>query len=207
MNLEGIRQALAAKCHSPEGFRLWLDQLAPDERDGALDCLLGIDPIVADAPSLPVGCVPYLPAPVSAMLRLVELAPVTASSTFIDIGCGAGRAMALVHLLTGARCSGIDVQSHLVRLGNAVMTTLGLDGVSLREVDACEPGALPPGDVYFMYCPFNAERAKRVLAALEQVAAARPIVIGCLQMNLPACSWLDADVTTVVDLALYRSRV
>ena len=53
---------------------------------------------------------PYLPCPVDTLLRVIEHAPLGAADVFVDVGSGLGRAAALVHLLTGARAVGLEVQ-------------------------------------------------------------------------------------------------
>ena len=85
-------------------------------RDAWVDQLFGLGAPPEDGPQLPVGCVPYLPCSVDALLRVAEHAPVRASDLFVDIGAGVGRAAALMHLLTGAPAFGVEVQPR-ARLG------------------------------------------------------------------------------------------
>src|SRR4051812_2587103 len=68
------------------------------DRDGWLDCVLGLDGIPADE-ELPPQCVPYLPCSVDALLRVIDHAAVRESDVFVDVGSGVGRAAALVQLL------------------------------------------------------------------------------------------------------------
>jgi len=174
--------------------------------DSVVDELLELDPFVADACDLPAGCVPYLAAPVRSLLRVIDLAALDATKTFVDVGCGVGRAAMAVRLLSGATAVGVDIQPHLVALGAAVAQRLSLSRVDLTCGDACEPDKLPIGDVYFMYCPFDTKRVRRVLTTLERRASAQQITVACLQLRLPDCEWLDSIASGCAELRLYRSR-
>lgn len=208
-----MRRAIAEGRLSPGSFRRWLERVPALEQDAVVDELFDLDPFIADAPGLPPGSVPYIAAPVSALLRLTELlqevssrdAAPLATLTFVDVGCGVGRAALALHLLTGAAVLGVDIQPHLVALGNAAAQRLGTSRVNLQHGDACDDAGLPDGDVYFMYCPFDAARVKRVLSMLERRARERQLLVACLQMNLPDCVWLRPLATGAAELRLYRS--
>ena len=201
-----VRDALVAGEMTPAAFRTWLTSLPVARWDDAVDTLFGLDPFVADGNELPPGCVPYIAAPASALVRLVSLTETSAGATFVDVGCGVGRAAMLVHLLTGWRAIGVEIQSHLVELGTAAARRLCLKRVELRRGNACEEAALPDGDIYFMYCPFDARRVRRVLEILERRALRREITIVGLQVNFPCCEWLGDGQPAVGDLRVHRSR-
>lgn len=176
------------------------------ERDAWVDRALGLGAPPDDGPALPRGCVPYLPCPVDALLRLTEHAPVRASDVFIDVGAGAGRAAALVHLLTGASVVGLEVQPELVTAARELAARLCLPRVSFVEGDAPQlTAALATGSVFFLYCPFSGERLAQLLASLEPAARAREIRVCCLDLPLPPCSWLEPMPPEWPDLALYLS--
>ncbi len=61
------------------------------------------------------------------------------------------------------------------------------------------------GTVFFLYCPFSGERLAKVLGDLEAIAKARTIRIGCVDLPLPACGWLERQAPGAGDLAIYRS--
>lgn len=236
-----MRRAIAEGRYSPAAVRRWLEQVPTSEQDRVVDELFELEPFIEDAPTLPPGAVPYIPAPVSALVRLTrllhEVAPLrestglqatTASSiaaplrdnaelpeaaqqpplsnvTFVDVGCGVGRAAMLLHLLTGASARGVEIQPHLVACGNATAQRLGLRRVTLQHGDACDEECLPEGDVYFMYCPFDAARVKRVTSLLERRARDRQLVVACLQVNVPDQAWLRPLPTEAADLRVYCS--
>ncbi len=191
-------------------FREELLAVAPDARDAWVDRRFGLaghDGLPEDDPALPQGCVPYLPSSVDVVLRMIDAADVRESDVFVDVGMGVGRTAALVHLLSGARVTGVEIQPALVAAARALTERLALSRVSCVEGDAAERMAeLADGTVFYLYCPFGGERLARVLAALEVVAAQRPIRIGCVDLPLPPCPWLTFDEPRHGDLAIYASR-
>jgi SAM-dependent methyltransferase len=191
--------------HDPAAFRAAVLRVAPEERDDWLDRVLGIRELPADGPDLPRHCVPYIPCSVDALVRTVDRAEVGASDVFVDIGCGVGRAAAFVHLLTGARVIGVEVQSALARATRALATRLALP-ISCLEGDAATLIAeVAAGTVFFLYCPFSGHRLATVLAALEVIARARPIRVGCVDLPLPPCRWLTPAAPADGGVAVYRS--
>jgi len=187
-------------------FRATLASVPPGARDACVDRAFGLDELPADGPALPSGCVPYLPCPVDALLCLVEHAPVRAADVFVDVGSGLGRAAALVHLLTGARAVGLEVQPSFVAAARALATRLCLPDVSFVEGDAPELApALAEGSVFFLYCPFSGDRLAKFLAGLEPIARRRPITICCVDLPLPPRDWLALASTPSPELTIYRS--
>jgi len=177
------------------------------DRDSWIDRALGLGAPPDDGPALPRGCVPYLPAPVDALLRLTEQASVCASDVFVDVGAGAGRAAALVHLLTDASVLGVEIQPDLVAGARELAARLCLPRVSFVEGDAPRlTAALAAGSVFFLYCPFSGQRLAEVLAKLEHIARSREIRVACLDLPLPPCPWLEPVPPRWPDLDLYRSR-
>jgi SAM-dependent methyltransferase len=170
---------------------LSLTAIPSSEREAWLDALWDIDGLPPDEPNLPRGCVPYLPCSVATVLDAVEQAGVTSGDVFVDVGSGAGRAALLVHLATGADCVGLELQPELVRASQARAERLGFRRLRFLEGDAAELiRSVPPGTVYFLYCPFGGERLERFLDGLEEVARARPIRVCCVDMPPLARPWL-----------------
>jgi len=189
-------------------LRAALAAVPPLERDAWVDRALGLGPPPDDGPALPRGCVPYLPCPVDALLRLTEHAQVRASDVFVDVGAGAGRAAVLVHLLTGASVVGLEIQPELVAAARELAARLCLPRVSFVEGDAPRlTAALAAGSVFFLYCPFSGERLAQLLASLEPVARTRDIRVCSLDLPLPPCRWLEPMPPRWPDLALYQSIV
>ncbi len=170
--------------------------------------VLGLDAVPDDGPDLPRGCTPYLPCPVDALIRVIERAPVRSSDVFVDIGSGVGRASTLVHLLTGARAVGVEVQSGLVTAARELARRLGTPRVATVQGDAAGAGGLlGSGTVFFLYCPFSGDRLVDVLADLEPIARTRSIRVCCVDLPLPPCRWLTLASPQTGDMAIYRSTI
>jgi SAM-dependent methyltransferase len=191
---------------NPSLFRAALAAAPPSARDAWVDRAFGLDGLPADGPALPSGCVPYLPCSVDTLLLLVEHASVRASDVFVDVGSGVGRAAALVHLLTGARAVGLEIQPPLVAAARELAARLGLTDLAFVEGDAIERApALASGSVFLLYCPFSGTRLDKLLACLEPIARARAIRICCVDLPLPPRDWLTFASSPSPSLAIYRA--
>lgn len=165
----------------------------PRERDAFVDALLGLDgapsrdePCVDGDPEL-IRCVP---SGVSAIADAVVRAAIGPDDVFLDLGAGCGRVAAVVHLLTGARAVGIEIQEGLVAFGRRRLEALGLrDGVELRDGDAREV-ALPAASVVYLYLPFVGSALARVLRRLEEQARRAPLAVCALGVELGREEWL-----------------
>lgn len=174
------------------------------DRDAWVDELLEIDPPPPDAPDLPRGAVPYLPCGVDEIVALVQDAPVGPGDELVDLGSGLGRVAILVHLLSGARTRGVEIQAPLVDRARARCAALGLTAVSFVHANAadCELD----GSIFFLYAPFNGDLLARVVRRLETVAQRRSIVVAAVGLELPDVPWLAARITSSAALALYEPR-
>ena len=205
---EHVRSLIERGQQDPSTFRAALLRVPPAERDAWLDLVFGLGELPDDGPELPRGCIPYLPCPVDALLRMVEQAPVRASDVFVDIGSGLGRAAALVHLLTGATAIGLEIQPRLVHTARDLATRLLVSHISSVEGDAAKlAGFITIGSVFFLYCPFSGDRLAKVLADLEPIARTRMIRVCCVDLPLPPCSWLTLEPQLSGDLAIHRSTL
>ncbi len=156
-----------------------------------------------DAPDLPRGAVPYLPCAVEDILDLVRSAPVHAEDELVDIGSGLGRVAILVHLLTGARTRGIEIQEQLVWSARARCEELALDRVSFVHANAAE--IVLDGSIFFLYAPCNGAMLTSVLGRLEEAARRRPVVVAAVGLEFRDVPWLRPRPSTSVSLALYDS--
>jgi hypothetical protein len=154
--------------------------------------VLGLEAIEDDGPHLPSGCVPYLPCPVDALVRSLDVAGVGEDDVFVDVGSGVGRAVALTHLVTGAAAIGLEVQPQLARAQRAVAAGLRVSRLSVVEGDAAElAGRIMGGTVFFLYCPFSGVRLEKLLDDLEPIARTRTIRVCCVDLPLPPRPWLS----------------
>ena len=205
---EAARRTIESGLHDPSAFRAALLGVPARERDAWVDLVLGIDDLPSDGPALPAGGVPYLPCSVDVLLRVVDEAPVRSTDVFVDVGAGLGRAIALVHLLTGAGAIGIEVQPELVRSARGLIARLGLSRVRCIEGDAATVAAfMVVGSVFFLYCPFSGARLAKVLDDLEPIARTRQLGVCCVNLPLPPQSWLTREPGRGGPLEIYRSAV
>jgi hypothetical protein len=177
----------------------------PGDRDVWTDELLGIRPPPPDAPDLPRGSVPYLPCGVEEILAVVRDAPVHPGDELVDLGSGLGRVAVLVHLLSGARTCGIEIQEHLVRDARARCDALALPDVSFVHADASKVEL--DGSVFFLYAPFNGAMFTSVLSRLEEVAHRRSIVVCAVGVELGGLPWLSPRASATPSVSLYDSML
>jgi hypothetical protein len=200
------RRSIERGLHDPAAFRAALLAVPAGQRDAWADLVLGIDDLPLDGPALPAGGVPYLPCTVEVLLRVIDEAPVRSTDVFVDVGAGPGRAIALVHLLTGAGAIGLEVQPELVRAARALTTRLGLSRAPCLEGDAATlAGYMVTGSVFFFYCPFSGARLAKVLDDLEAIARTRALRVCCVDLPLPPRSWLRREPGPGGALEIYRS--
>jgi len=204
---EEARRSIERRLHDPETFRAALLGVPVGDRDAWVDLVLGIDDLPGDGPALPAGGVPYLPCAVEVLLRVVDEVPVRSTDVFVDVGAGPGRAIALVHLLTGAGAVGIEVQPELVRAAHSMTARLGLTRVSCIEGDAATVTRfLVTGSVFFFFCPFSDARLAKVLDHLEPIARTRHLRVCCVDLPLPPRSWLTREPGRGGALEIFRSE-
>lgn len=171
------------------------------DRDVWVDALLGIEEAPAELSPLPRGCVPYLPCGVDEILATVQEAPVGRGDDVVDLGSGLGRVAILVHLLTGARTSGIEIQPQLVDDARARCSALGLSGVSFVCANAVEADL--DGSVFFLYAPFNGAMLRAVIQRLEALARKAPFVVCAVGLEFHDVPWLRPRKSPTLDLTIY----
>lgn len=172
------------------------------ERDGWVDTLLALEALPDDGADLPRGAVPYLPCDVEALLGAVQELPIRASDVFVDLGSGVGRAALLVHLLTGARAVGVELQAPLVEQARVSAAALGLDRVTFRRGDAATT-EVPDGTVFFSYASLSPPALERTLAWLERLAARRRFSFCAVGFELPPRPWLVERPSPRAELSVY----
>lgn len=180
-----IRKLVLEGKATPAIVRRALTAIPPRDRDAWVDRLLQLEEVPDDGPELPRGAVPYLPCAIDTVLRAIDLACVTETDHFVDVGAGIGRVATIVHLLTGASTLGLEIQPQLAHAARELSRRLRLDRVTTVEGDA----HLTEGSVFFLYCPFSGDRLNTFLDELERVP--RPIRLCCVDLPIPSRPWLS----------------
>ncbi|MCA9628207.1 MAG: hypothetical protein KC766_11100 [Myxococcales bacterium] len=191
---------------SPSDFRRALLALPAMERDAWLSTALGLREIPDDS-QLPRGCVPYLPAPVDALLGAVDDVPITETDVVVDVGSGVGRAAAAIQLLSGAHVMCVELQPQLLGVSRALFERLESARVTHVDGDAVEQASrLEAATVFFLYCPFSGERLSRFLEAVRPLADRRRLRFACVDVPLPEADWLEPRGSAAGSLQIYDSR-
>ncbi len=200
--------ALQAGRLTPSSFRRSLTRVEAHTRDAWLDLVLGLEPPPPDGPSLPRGCVPYLPSSVEVLLRASDLVGLGPEDVFVDVGSGAGRALAAIHLLTGARVVGLEIQPELVQSSRELMARLGITNYEIAQGDCLELiGLIPQAAVLLLYCPFAFDKLNRFLDRLEERARSSELRLCCVDVPPISRSWLERAEVKAGDLTIYRSKL
>lgn len=176
----------------------------PADRDAWVDRLLGIAAPPPDC-ALPPGAVPYLPCGVDEILAILRDLPLGADDVFVDLGAGLGRVAMLVHLLSGVRTVGIEIQPHLVRAARETSRAMGIAidiGIDVTFEEGNVVDCDLDGSVFFLYAPFNGALLAQVLAKLEGLAMRRTFVVCAVDLELHA-DWLVPRPSSHRAVALY----
>lgn len=200
-----LRERLRTRTLDSAGLRRALLAIAPRERDGWVDALFGLEGIADDGPELPREAVGYLPCPVSLILAAIDLAGIGSDDHFVDLGSGVGRAAMLVHLLTGARTFGVEVQRQLVAEARALSARLERSDLEWLEGDGLEVRLGAP-TVLFLYCPFSSATAARLLERVRTSPRAKPLRVCAVDLPLNEVPWLS-ELGEVDGLRVFRERL
>ena len=148
----------------PRGAALveWLAARPVAERDRAVEELFGM----AGMPETGIPgpeLIGYVPSGIAPIVRAVLDVPITADDTLVVLGAGLGKVLLAVHLLTGARVRGIEIQPALV--ARAREATLPVDIVlgDARTADISD------ATVVYLYAPFTGSVLAAVAARLTDV--------------------------------------
>jgi hypothetical protein len=184
----------------------WLAGHPPAARDAAIETLFGIAQPPATPAVLGESRMPYMPSAIAPIVRAVLDVPITRDDVFVDLGAGLGKVAMAVHLLTGARARGVELQPRLVAAASAQASALNLAGVSFIESDALDAD-LEDATVIFLYLPFTGDVLAGVLQRIEAVARRRQLVLCALGLDLRGADWIAPRPTEEFWLSIYDTRV
>jgi hypothetical protein len=204
-------------------LRAWLDRFTAyrreqsrpqhtgyDALDALVDGVLRLNEIPAPTRTPEREMIHLEPTPARAVLELVDRVTWRPEDVFYDIGSGLGQVPILVHLLTGVRAVGVEIEPAYCRVARKEAAKLGLAGVSFLEGDA-RAADYRPGTVFYLFTPFVGEMLQAVLDRLEGQVAGRAVTVcsyGPCNPHLARQAWLrseDADPEHEFKLALFRT--
>ncbi|QSQ27399.1 class I SAM-dependent methyltransferase [Pyxidicoccus parkwayensis] len=165
-----------------------LESLPASERDAWVERLLGITAAPDTEHTGHGELIGHHASGVGALLQLIRDVPIRASDVFVDLGSGLGKATMLVHLLTGAKAIGLELDSALLDAARQRARDFGLGDVAYVQGDARE--AVPEGTVYYLYLPFTGAALDAAMARLEAATRGRTVVVCTLGLDLSRWPWL-----------------
>jgi hypothetical protein len=184
----------------------WLAAHPPAQRDAAIEALLGIADRPLQRMSLGEDLIDYFPSGVAPVVHAVLQVPIVPSDVLLDLGAGLGKVAMIVHLLSGARARGVELQPALREHARMRARELDLKEVSFVAADARD-AELSDATVCFLYLPFTKGVLAAVMQRLQAVAARRAIVVCTLGFDLRGIDWLKEREMTSFWLSIYDSRM
>lgn len=180
----------------------------------ALDALVNGILLEEAAPESPAQREPemifYQPTPARIVLEMVERVDFRPDDLFYDIGSGLGQVAILVHLLTGIRTRGVEIEPAYAGYARRCAKRLNLSAVEFIGGDA-RTANYAEGTVFFLYAPLKGEMLAQMLERLRQVSAHRQIRLctyGPCTLEIAQQSWLlslDPNPVQTNRLALFSS--
>ncbi len=152
----------------------------------------------------------YQPTPARIVLEMVERADFRQHDVFYDIGSGLGQVSILVHLLSGIRTKGVEIEPSYCDYARGCAGRLNLSQVQFINVDAREAD-YSDGTIFFLYTPFVGRMLDRVLERLKHESKKRRIRLytyGPCTLHVTRQRWLerlDQNGIQVNRLAIFRT--
>jgi len=191
----GFWDVLAEYCGAEGGDGWWRSDDGPgyDALDVFTNRLCSFLPMPAPTRLLEAEMVDYHKTPARVVLELARR--VTTEDVFVDLGAGLGQVVLLVHLLTGARARGLEIEPAFCCYARECAAGLGLADVAFLEGDA-RFADYSKGTVFFMYTPFRGELLETVFGLLRREASSRSFMVvtfGPCTVHAARQEWLRVD--------------
>lgn len=148
--------------------------------------------------------------PARLLLDLIDHTTFRPSDVFYDLGSGLGQVVMLVHLLTGVRAKGVEIEPAFCNFARQQAQSLGLTNVTFINTDA-RTADYSDGTHFFMFTPFRGHLLQTVLRRLQQEAQQRPIrlyTFGSCTPHAAEQPWLrpvTADARHEYKLVIFES--
>jgi len=182
-----------------------------DDLDALVNGLFWPDPVPVPRRDLEAGMVPYEATPARLVLELVDRLALTPDDAFYDLGAGLGHVALLVHLLTGVRTVGIEIEPAFCEMARCTAQDLGVPGVQFVEADARQAN-YSIGTVFYLFTPFTGTILEEVLQCLRQEGRQKTLTLctyGACTQRLAEQSWLhwvSGDVESLFSLVIWANR-
>ncbi len=187
----------------------------PEEGYDHLDALVNGLLLAEVAPEAPSQRDPemvfYQPTPAKVVLEMVDRAAFRQADVFYDLGSGLGQVSILVHLLSGIRAKGVEVEPSYCEYARRCARRLNLSQVQFLNVDA-RIADYSDGTVFSLYTPFEGRMLEQVLERLRHESTTRRIRLftcGPCTLQVTRQKWLerlDPNGDQVNRLASFTTR-
>lgn len=150
--------------------------------------------------------------PAKVILDLIDQLEITKDDVFYDFGSGLGHVVILVHILAGAKCVGIEIESTYCELANKSISSLNLSDVTIQNADVLEVD-YESGNIFFFYSPFSGKLLDDVLSKLQLLARDKQIIVctfGPVTMDMVKVDWLTPRHEQMIHpfrLAVFNSQL
>jgi hypothetical protein len=215
----GIREGTCSREYLSQRIRRYHEQSAGAHDDAMYDfsdvftnALLGFaNSDIETRVELGPEMVFFQATPVRYILEMIDWARLSEKDVFFDLGCGLGKVLMLVSLLTGASSVGVEVEPAYCEYLRTRAQELGIHDIQVRNEDARQ-ASLAEGTVFFMYHPFTGEVLDLVLKKLRAHAEGRPVrlcTLGRCTFTVAREDWLELISPAGCDefqLAVFSSK-
>jgi SAM-dependent methyltransferase len=203
-------------------LRAWLEQFTAyrpqhprpvhtgyDALDALVDGAFNLNEIPAPTRPPEREMIHLEPTPVRVVLELADRVSWQPGDVFYDLGSGLGQVPILIHLLTGVRAVGVEIEPAYCRVARATAEALDLPDVSFVEADARAADYLQ-GTVFYLFTPFVGEMLQAVLDRLHDQTRGRVVTVcsyGPCCPHVARQPWLksrDPDPEHEFKLALFE---
>ena len=101
--------------------------------------------------------------------QIAEDAGITSEDVFVDLGCGRGKMVFMVHLLTGAKARGLELLPGYVRIARKISKTLKLENVTFQQRDFSQAEIEDATVVYIAGSVFEEDTRASILELVDQL--------------------------------------
>ncbi|HEY4111892.1 hypothetical protein [Puia sp.] len=147
-----------------------------DHLDLFINRLLSVQEMPMPTLELEPEMVEFYKTPARIVFGWIDRIGFPADAVFYDVGAGLGQVVLLVHLLTGIRARGVEIEPAYCDYARDCAGGLGLQDVDFICADA-RNADLSDGTIFFLYTPFRGAMLKSVLDRLKALSESKSIEV------------------------------